>query len=173
MRSLAAGAIVAILVGLALTATAGGTERRASASASGRFAIERAIRGCANRERRSRGTPALAASRVLTRAARLPARNMARQGFFDHTDPQGRSVGDRVSIFDRGNRFTYIGENIAAGYRSALSTCRGWMRSSGHRRNILDRRYTAIGGGFARGGPYGRYYVQVFGKPKVPVGLDR
>ncbi|MGC1851240.1 MAG: CAP domain-containing protein, partial [Solirubrobacterales bacterium] len=102
-------------------------------------------------------------SRALARAARLHADNMARFGFFDHTDPQGRGVGERVAIFDRAHRFVGLGENIAAGYRSAALTCREWMNSSGHRGNILSPTYTHLGVGFAGGGPYGRYYVQVFG----------
>jgi len=145
----------------------GGGKARAgvTASASGRAAIERGIRDCANRNRAARGLDPLLPSRPLARAARLHARNMARLGFFDHTDPQGRGVGERVAIFDRGHRYTYLGENIAAGYRSAASACEGWMSSAGHRRNILDSSFTNIGGGFASGGPYGRYYVQVFGAP--------
>jgi uncharacterized protein YkwD len=67
-----------------------------------------------------------------------------------------------VVIFDRAGRFTFIGENIAAGYGLAASACDGWM-NSGHRENILEPEYTHIGGGFARGGSLGRYYVQVFG----------
>ena len=31
----------------------------------------------------------------------------------------------------------------------AATTCRGWLRSRGHRRNILDRHFTRIGGGYA------------------------
>jgi len=144
---------------------------RPTSSRSSRSAIERGIVECANRNRRSRGLKPLQASSVLSAAARLHARNMARRGFFDHTDPQGRGPAERVAIFDHKQQFIYIGENIAAGYRSAKGTCRGWMRSPGHRANILGRGYTSIGAGFARGGPYGRYYVQVFARcvaPKPP-----
>jgi uncharacterized protein YkwD len=125
-------------------------------------AAERSIRACANRNRRAVGLEALSPSRVLSKAARLHARNMAQQHFFDHVDPQGRSPGDRVAIFDREHRYTLVGENIAAGYPSVAAACEGWMHSAGHRANILGREYTALGTGFSRGGDYGRYYVQVF-----------
>lgn len=125
--------------------------------------VERGVRGCVNRERQARGLAPLRPVTPLVRAARMHARNMARLGFFDHTDPQGRSVAERVALFDPANRFTVIGENIAAGYDSAASACRGWMSSAGHRQNVLNPDYTHIGTGFARGGPFGRYYVQVFG----------
>ncbi len=140
-----------------------GADTGAGATASASVAAtEQGIRECANRNRRARGIAPLAAAAPLNRAARFHAANMARRGFFDHTDPQGRGPAERVGIFDRGGRFSFVGENISAGYDSAGAACRGWMGSPGHRRNILDPDYTHIGGGFARGGPYGRYYVQVF-----------
>lgn len=128
---------------------------------------ERRIRRCANVRRSKNGVRRVRTARKLNRAARLHARNMARHGFFDHTDHRGRSPYDRVGIFDRGHRiFSSVGENIAAGYGSVRAACRGWMKSGGHRANILERGWTHIGAGFARGGPYGRYYVQVFARKR-------
>ncbi len=126
---------------------------------------ERAIRSCVNRERRAQGVAPLQLGIPLIRAARAHARSMARLGYFGHTDPQEGGPAERVEHFDRAHRFTYIGENIAAGYESAATACQGWMQSSGHRQNILNPEYTHIGIGFGRGGPFGRYYVQVFGAP--------
>jgi uncharacterized protein YkwD len=122
---------------------------------------ERRIVTCANHERSLRGIAPLDTSSALAKAARFHANNMARHGFFDHTDPWGRDPGDRVALFD--SRSWLIGENIAAGYRSVTAACRGWMASEGHRENILDPSYEYIGGGFAKGGEYDRYYVQEFG----------
>jgi uncharacterized protein YkwD len=162
-------AVAALALALVLALSPGLTDRQGwtasadVASGSGRLAAERGIRACANRERRTRGIAPLGPSAPLARAARLHARSMARLGFFDHTDPQGRGVDERVAIFDRARRFTYIGENIAAGQGSPASACSSWMGSAGHRANILNPEYTHVGGGFARGGPYSRYYVQVFG----------
>jgi uncharacterized protein YkwD len=136
----------------------------APAAAPSRSGIERGIRECANRNRRAAGLDPLQHSRTLSAAARLQARNMAKYDFFDHIDPQGRGPQERVEIFDQSHRYSFIGENIAAGYGSALAACEGWMHSSGHRANILGQDYTAIGSGFSRGGEYGRYYVQVFAK---------
>jgi len=135
----------------------------AAASGKSPAAIERAVRGCANRNREAAGLEPLRPSGVLDKAARLQARNMAIHGFFDHEDPQGRGPLERVEIFDARHEFFSVGENIAAGYPSAAATCQGWMHSAGHRANILGD-YTRVGAGFARGGPYGRYYVQVFAK---------
>jgi len=147
---------VALLLPAAAVAAPGKT---AAASAA-----ERAIRGCANRNREAAGLEPLRASGVLARAARLQARNMAIHGFFAHEDPQGRGPAERVEIFDTRHEFVFVGENIAAGYSSPVAACQGWMHSAGHRENILNGEYTRIGAGFARGGPYGRYYVQVFAR---------
>lgn len=104
--------------------------------------------------------------RLAITAARLQARDMAADGFFEHTDPQGRDPADRVAIFDTRHEFDFVGENIAAGYPSPQAT-RGWMSSPGHRANILNSDYTSSGAGFARGGRYGRYYVQVFARTRL------
>jgi uncharacterized protein YkwD len=121
-----------------------------------------AIRDCANRERRERGLPRLKHDSALDAAARLHARRMLEQGFFDHKDPAGSGPADRVKRFAK-RRYVIVGENIAAGFDSTRATCRGWMHSRGHRANILRRSFTRIGGGYASGSSnYGRYYVQVF-----------
>lgn len=164
---MSARVLAALLCALALLAP---TPASAAAGTASKAKIERAIRGCANQNRREAGLEPLRANPVLAKAARLHARNMAAQGFFDHTDPQGRDPSDRVAIFAGPTGFTLVGENIAAGYPSVAVACEGWMDSPGHRTNILGREYTHVGGGFARGGPYGRYYVQVFGRPRgLPV----
>ncbi len=162
MRLAIATVLISIgLLPLAVQVRGGGPSLDATASASV-STIEQGIRDCANRNRRSRGIAPLGSGGPLNRAARLHAGNMARHGFFDHTDPQGRGPTERVAIFDRAGRFAFVGENIGAGYRSVAAACRGWMSSAGHRENILRSDYTHVGAGFARGGPYSRYYVQVF-----------
>jgi uncharacterized protein YkwD len=162
-RGRAVAALAACLVTLALPAfpaVAGASTSRAVLRA------EKRIRACANRQRRLHGIAPVRASRALGRAARLHARNMARRAFFRHDDPWGRSPGDRIALFS--SRPWSWGENIAAGQRSARSACRAWMHSPGHRRNILDPGFKRVGGGFARGGPYGTYFVMDLGTPLSP-----
>jgi uncharacterized protein YkwD len=166
-RSLRWAALAVALASIALPSpppATGGVDPGARSGPASFARVERAIRACANRNRRAAGLDALSPSSVLDRAARLHARDMAVQGFFDHVDPQGRDPADRVAIFDGRHEFTFVGENIAAGYPSAQASCAGWMASPGHRANILEPDYTHLGAGFARGGPYGRYYVQVFAR---------
>jgi uncharacterized protein YkwD len=123
---------------------------------------ERSLRSCANHERAKAGLPRLHASRALAQAARAQAKAMAQRGFFAHRDPSGHDARQRVAMHT--NRYgPRVGENLAAGQPTVRRTCEAWMRSPDHRANILDPRYDHIGAGFARGGSYGRYLVQVFG----------
>lgn len=122
---------------------------------------EQMVRDCANRMRAAAGLPPLAASPTLTKAARLQARDMIRERFFDHRDPQGRKASDRVAEFDRKRSFIGVGENLAETSLPSWDVCAAWAGSPGHRANILVRRYTHIGTGFWSGNGQ-RSYVQVF-----------
>lgn len=59
--------------------------------------------------------------------------------------------------------FHALGENIAYGYPTAAAVMRAWMHSTGHRRNILSRRFTRIGLGLAYTDGGVPYWVQNFG----------
>jgi uncharacterized protein YkwD len=129
--------------------------------------VESKIVHCTNRQRAARGLPALRRNSVLRHAAKYHARNMLHYGFFAHRDVFGNSPVDRVSRFGRRGAFRWIGENIAVGFWSPSEACRAWMASPDHRANILDRRFTMIGVGFARTAGGRTYYVQDFGSPRT------
>ena len=104
--------------------------------------VEESIRDCANRERRERGMRTLKHDPALDAAARLHARRMldARASSTTRT-PTGNGPADRVKRFAK-RRYVIVGENIAAGFDSTGATCRGWMKSPGHRANILRTSFT-------------------------------
>jgi uncharacterized protein YkwD len=60
---------------------------------------------------------------------------------------------------------SWVGENIAMGYGTGTSVVnRGWMRSAGHKANILRRQYRLVGIGAFRD-RNGRWWTsQVFGR---------
>ena len=127
------------------------------------------VRECANSEREQHGLPRLPENPVLDKAAELQARNMAKYDYFDHWDPWGRGPQNRIDAVG-GNwlDFVRVGENIAAGGTTVERTCADWMASHGHRENILDPAWHAIGSAFARGKTsYGYYYVQEFANVNV------
>ncbi|MEV5240268.1 CAP domain-containing protein [Streptomyces cinnamoneus] len=112
-----------------------------------------------NAERAKAGCRPLRASGTLTRLAQSFSDDMARRGFFDHTDPDGRTPWDRAG--KRGIK-NLGGENIARGHPDARTVMDAWMRSSGHRANILNCDYKSIGVGVHHGGN-GPYWTQDFG----------
>lgn len=112
-----------------------------------------------NRERAKRGLKALKSHPQLEKAAQNHTRAMVRHGFFDHVSPGGSTLLTRVR---RGSRYLHgarrysLGENIAWGsgtYATPRETVSGWMESSGHRRNILNRAFKHVGIGVVPGAP--------------------
>ena len=60
-------------------------------------------------------------------------------------------------------RWQTYGENVALGQSSAAAALDSWMRSRGHRKNILNPDFTELGAGYAIDRAGRPYYVQVFG----------
>jgi uncharacterized protein YkwD len=149
----AAPVIIALLAAALVPATAAARTAKA---------VEQRLVDCANSEREERGIDPLRVNTALGKAARLHARNMARHDFFDHTDHRGEGPQERVERFTTAD--WGVGENIHQYYRSVKRICSDWMASAGHRMNILDPDYDAIGGGYARDrGGRRHLYVLVFG----------
>ena len=122
-----------------------------------------AVLDLVNAERRKAGVPALTLSDKLTNIAYTKAKDMADKNYFSHQSPTYGSPFDMLKQF--GVSYSYAGENIAAGQKSAEEVMNSWMNSSGHRQNILNKNYTQLGVGFYRGGQYGTEWVQLFIKP--------
>lgn len=116
-----------------------------------------------NQERAKVGVPALTLSEKLTSIANTKAKDMADKNYFSHESPTYGSPFDMLKQF--GVSFSYAGENIATGQKTAEEVMNGWMNSSGHKANILNKNYTQLGVGFYRGGQYGTEWVQLFIKP--------
>lgn len=118
----------------------------------------RAVLCLINRERGGRGLRPLRSNRKLRGAAVRHSLSMARHNFFDHTSPTGSTMSSRIkgAGYTRRARSWSVGENIAWGSGS-LATPRqivaAWMRSPGHRANILNGSFREIGVGIAVGTP--------------------
>jgi uncharacterized protein YkwD len=114
-----------------------------------------------NLARATAGCGALRVDSRLTTAARLHSEDMALRNYFSHTSLDGRSPWDRIEAqgYTAGS-----GENIAAGQSTPAAVMDAWMKSTGHRANILSCSNRAIGVGIGRGGSYGTYWTQDFGR---------
>jgi uncharacterized protein YkwD len=105
-----------------------------------------------NRARKNRGLRALCVHPKLTKAARAHSADMIRKDYLGHS-----SVGSRLKA--HGYNWRIYAENVAGGsgtYGAPSNVFKRWMGSSGHRANILDRRFREIGIGTATGNYKGR-----------------
>lgn len=116
-----------------------------------------------NQERKKQGLTSLTLSSKLTSVANTKSKDMADNNYFDHNSPTYGSPFEMLQHF--GITYSYAGENIAAGQKTAQQVMNSWMNSSGHRANILNKNYTQLGVGYANGGSYGVYWTQEFIKP--------
>jgi uncharacterized protein YkwD len=110
---------------------------------------ERQVLEYTNQIREQQGCGPLRLDSALVEAAGKHASDMVRRHYLDHTNPDGQDPGDRMAA--AGYRGTSWGENIAAGYDSAQKVVAAWMQSDGHRKNILNCRFTSIGIGYDPG----------------------
>ena len=118
-----------------------------------------------NVERTRAGLITFRASPRLVQAAQIHAEQMARAGVLNHVLPDAEYPSPEDRLAAVAYRWQGYAENVAYGQRTAAEAVEGWMRSAGHRANILNGSLTEMGAGYARG-PNGRaYWVQVFGRP--------
>lgn len=117
-----------------------------------------------NQERAKQGLKSLQMDDQLNYVATIKAKDMRDNNYFDHNSRTYGSPFDMMQQF--GVHYSYAGENIAAGQKSAEQVMNDWMNSSGHKANILNKNYTHLGVGFVEGGSYGTYWVQEFTKPQ-------
>lgn len=123
-------------------------------------AWEKEVLDLTNSFRVRNGLDALSWSDAAAKSARLHSEDMAESNYFSHTGLNGSTPGDRMKA--QGIQYRSNGENIIGGYGNALFSSNGWMNSSGHRTNMLNKSFTYLGVGYALGGSYGNYATQNF-----------
>ncbi len=102
----------------------------------------------------------------LSVAAQLHAEDMAGNNYFSHESQDGRTFVDRIEATDYQGR--PAGENLASGQQSAREVVRAWLDSPAHCRNVMSKRFDAVGLGLAAvndpqySAPV-TYWVQEFG----------
>jgi uncharacterized protein YkwD len=116
-----------------------------------------------NAERAKAGCAPLAVDPRLTAAAQAHSADLAAGSYFSHDSRDGRTPFQRIAA--AGYDYSVAAENIAAGQRTAQDVTAGWMKSPGHRANILNCSLVHIGVGYTAGGAYGTYWTQDFGTP--------
>jgi uncharacterized protein YkwD len=126
--------------------------------------MEQEMLAAHNAERAKAGLGALTVDPTLTNIARQRARDMASKGYFSHTSPSGETAFTLLA--DANFSYAIAGENIARNnYPDAQSSgvaFTGFMNSPGHRGNIMDGRFTAVGIGAVASGDGMKYFAVVF-----------
>ena len=92
------------------------------------------------------------------KAAERHARAMARAGRMAHELPGGPKFGKRM---ERDGIRTLAAENVAWGQRDVAGAVTAWMNSSGHRRNMLDKRFDGVGVASAEGADGRLYWAMI------------
>ncbi|MGA5899211.1 CAP domain-containing protein [Streptomyces venetus] len=117
-----------------------------------------------NAERVKAGCPKLKMNSALARAAQRHSADMARHNFVGHDGSNGSTMVTRARAAGY-TGFSSLAENVAAGQKSAAAVVKSWMRSPGHRANILNCSLKHLGVGYAKksGTEYGTYWTQDFG----------
>ena len=111
-----------------------------------------------NRVREPFKLSALGSSATLNNIAQAYAERMVRERFLGHTDPQGRTLEDRVREEGLVGKF---GENISFGSNLELAL-HGLENSGSHRQTILGVHWQRAGIGVAQNRQGDFYIVQVF-----------
>lgn len=123
-----------LLAALAAVVPLLGFAAPASALTSGSY--ERQVVSTTNSVRENHGMRQLRRGRCLAAFAEKQARRMAREEQLFHQDLQ-------VPLRRCGVR--HVAENVAVGYPSGRTVVRsGWMKSAGHRENILTKSHRRI-----------------------------
>lgn len=114
---------------------------------------------CGNRE--FRAVPPLQPSTELASAARGHARQMARRGFFQHLDPEGRGSRERAEA--SGFR-ALVAENLAWGQATAEQVVEAWLLSPGHCATLMSPGHELLGIGYAEGARRKPLWVMMVGQ---------
>jgi len=159
--------VVLLLLGLALAGCGGPGEAAAARpdvdgcagswlrpSAANEPQVRAATLCLINARRAHGGLQPLGSNPMLQRAAELHSLDMAARRFFEHGNPDG--VQPDARIVRQGYPPILVGENLAWGETDKSPPAQIvalWMKSPGHRANILEPGYREIGIGLAYRAP--------------------
>ncbi|TCL60290.1 uncharacterized protein YkwD [Hydrogenispora ethanolica] len=111
-----------------------------------------------NQERSHTGLPELEIDPILVKLAQAKSRDMVSENYFGHISERLGTVYDQLKR--AGYVYQAVAENLtgAPNYRKAHARL---MSSSSHRGNLLNPRFTRIGVGIVKGGPFGEMITEI------------
>lgn len=125
-----------------------------------RNGFEQQLFDLTNAARVRHGYSALEWEDAVAVTARKHSVDMAQNDYFSHENKQGQSPFDRMK--EDGIKFFGAGENLAYGQSSSIFAHEGLMNSLGHRKNILQDKYSHLGTGVAFNEKSQPFYTENF-----------
>ncbi|MCI0520186.1 MAG: CAP domain-containing protein [Chloroflexi bacterium] len=131
--------------------------------------VEAQVLALINQARQAADLAALSSHPALAEAAFVHSRDMACNGFVDHSGSDGSSWYDRVAA--QGYAYSNANENIYVGFPEFGGTAQGavtwWLNSQVHKDNILNAGNIHAGVGYVydAASEWGGYYTVVFARP--------
>ena len=118
-----------------------------------------------NSYRAERGLPPLTLEKLLTRAARRHAEDLAKGDRISHNGTDGSDPWTRVKV--TGYRPVLAAENVGVGQSSFAEVLQGWKNSPGHNKNLLlpDAVHMGIALVTRQNSRYQTFWTLVLGKP--------
>ncbi|WP_458406859.1 CAP domain-containing protein [Anaerotignum sp.] len=109
-----------------------------------------------NEERAKENLAPVTLDRAATTAAQVRAEEA--KCCWSHTRPDGRKCF--TALTEAGVIYRAAGENLAGRIATPEKVVQAWMDSPGHRKNIMNPRYSQIGIGYVADGNYwGEFFV--------------
>lgn len=124
-----------------------------------------------NKIRQENHLQSLSPNPQLTAAAQAKANDMVAQNYWSHNSPSGETPWDFIR--QSGYLYQSAGENLARGFDNTQAV-EAWLKSPGHRRNILASKYTQTGFGYAvyyQNGQQIPLIVEMFASPKKSLAI--
>ncbi len=107
-----------------------------------------------NAQRTKENLPEVSGTDALNKAAETRAKELVTE--FSHVRPDGRDFSSALT--DADIKSSLVGENIAMGQKTPAEVVNAWMKSAGHRAQILTAEYTKVGVGYYHSEDGKNYY---------------
>lgn len=154
--------LVGLVIGLSQRGPAQGDPAPPAAPEAKADPTLQALLDAHNRERAKDSLPPLRLAPLLSQSAKAHARDMAEHGKMTHDGSDGSTAAERIAR--TGYHARRSAENIAYGQRKVAEVVAAWMKSPGHRANILGP-CEEMGAGTARDEEGRIYWCVNFGTP--------
>lgn len=110
-----------------------------------------------NQERIKAGVKPLKFNNDMYKAAMVRAEECEKS--FSHTRPNGTSCF--TALQEAGVKYSFAGENIAWGYGTPKDVMEAWMKSEGHKNNILNPDFTDFACGTYKSGDWTQFFCKI------------